>query len=406
VMTLGQVDVSFKCNWNKPVHSWYQFHAGCSSEFPEKMIDLLKIERGATILDPFFGSGTILVTAKERGINSIGFDLNPFYAFMAGVKTYWEFELSALFDQIQLLSSKLKARRYLLHKSLTSVDNIPSYIWRYFDAKVLKHLSVLKKVIFEVEIESIRNLLLFALSSILIDVSKVHYVGETIVFDKVAPASGINVYEIFMKKVLEMYSDLKAKQRIKSKGQVEMKVADVRNLETLVPDGSLDHVVAHPPYLNNYNYLLHDRLPMFFLEYFKTIADEKEMRSRILGSVADGKPSAKLLDIPIVQEIACQVKKTRDKKRHEAVIEYCWSMNSFFRGLHDKLREDGFCAMLVGNSYVRGVMVPLDIITVKIAEQNGFLAVENWVVRDRGNGAFQHLYNGKLYESIVILKRP
>jgi adenine-specific DNA methylase len=218
-------------------------------------------------------------------------------------------------------------------------------------------------------------------------------------------ASGINVYEVFMKKVWEMYSNLEAKQGIKIRGQVETKVEDVRNLKTLVPDGSLDYVVTHPPYLNNYNYLLHDRLPMFFLGYFKTLADEKEMRSLIMGSIADGKPSANLLDIPIVQEIAGQVKKTRDKKRHEAIIEYCSSMNLFFRDLHDKLREDGLCAMLVGNSYVRGVMVPLDIIIAKIAEQNGFLVAANSVVRDRGNGAFQHLYNGKLYESIVILKR-
>jgi hypothetical protein len=369
------------------------------------MIDLLRIKSGATILDPFAGSGTILVVAKERGINSVGFDLNPFYVFMARVKTYWEFDTASLFDQIQLLSARLKAHRYLIHKeSTTSVDNIPPYIWRYFDAEILKQLSVLKEVVLEVEMETLRSLLLLALSSILIDVSKVHYVGETIVFDKAACTSGINVEEVFMGKVWEMYSDLEAKQRMTSMSHVETKVEDARNLIS-VPDGSLDHVVTHPPYLNNYNYLLHDRLPMFFLEYFKTLFDEKKMRILIMGSVDSNKPSAKLLETPIVQDIAEKVKKTRDKERYDAIIEYCSSMNLFFSNLHDKLREGGYCAMLVGNSYVRGVMVPLDTIIAKIAEQNGFLVVANSVVRDRGNGAFQHLYNGKLYESIVVLKR-
>jgi len=405
VMTLEQLDVSFKCNRNKPIHRWYHFHAGCSSEFPEKMIDLLRIKSGATILDPFAGSGTILVVTKERGINSVGFDLNPFYVFMARVKTYWEFDTASLFDQIQLLSARLEARRYLIHKeSTTLVDNIPPYIWRYFDAEILKQLSVLKEVVLEVEMETLRNLLLLALSSILIDVSKVHYVGETIVFDKAVCTSGINVEEVFMEKVWEMYSDLETKQRMTSMSHVETKVEDARNLIS-VPDGSLDHVVTHPPYLNNYNYLLHDRLPMFFLEYFKTLSDEKKMRTLIMGSVDSNKPSAKLSEIPIVQDIAKKVKKTRDKERYDAIIEYCSSMSLFFRNLHDKLREDGYCAMLVGNSYVRGVMVPLDVIIAKIAEQNGFLVVANSVVRDRGNGAFQHLYNGKLYESIVVLKR-
>jgi tRNA G10 N-methylase Trm11 len=204
-----------------------------------------------------------------------------------------------------------------------------------------------------------------------------------------------------------MYSDLEAKQHVRNRGIVEIKEADARNLKNLVPDESVDHVITHPPYLNNYNYLLRDRLPLFFLEYFKTLSDEKKMRESIVGSVTTSKNFMRsALDIQEAHEVAEKVKSTGDAERYHAVLEYFYFMTSFLTDLHDKLKENGYCAMLVGNSYIRGVMVPLDVIIAKIAEKSGFKVIANSMVRDRGNGAFQHLYNGRLYESILILKRP
>lgn len=408
---LNEIEVSFKGNWNKPIHRWYRFHAGCSSEFPEKIISLLKIEKGKTIMDPFTGSGTILVSAKERGVNSIGIDINPFYVFMAKVKTYWEFDMKYLFgnlkiftEQIRLLSKKINPCG---EKSSQTVSNIPKYIWRYFNSDVLKILSTLKEAVLEFEDENIKDFLLFALASILIDVSKVHYVGETIVFNKNTKTNNAQVYDIYINKIWEMYSDLEAKQHLRNKGTVEIRKADARNLKNLVPDESIDHVITHPPYLNNYNYLLRDRLPLFFLEYFKTLSDEKKMRELIVGSVTNNKAFAEpALNIQEFYEIVERVKNTGDVERYYAVLKYFHFMDLFLTDLHNKLKRNGYCAMLVGNSYIRGVMIPLDVIIAKLAEKSGFKVFANSMVRDRGNGAFQHLYNGRLYENILILKRP
>ncbi|MEM3697076.1 MAG: DNA methyltransferase [Candidatus Bathyarchaeia archaeon] len=409
--TIERINVSFKNNWNKPVHRWYRFHAGCSSDFPEKIISLLKIEQGKTIMDPFTGSGTILVSAKERGVNSIGIDINPFYVFMAKVKTYWEFDMKYLFgnlkiftEQIRLLSKKINPCG---EKSSQTVSNIPKYIWRYFNSDVLKILSTLKEAVLEFEDENIKDFLLFALASILIDVSKVHYVGETIVFNKNTKTNNAQVYDIYINKIWEMYSDLEAKQHLRNKGTVEIRKADARNLKNLVPDESIDHVITHPPYLNNYNYLLRDRLPLFFLEYFKTLSDEKKMRELIVGSVTNNKAFAEpALNIQEFYEIVERVKNTGDVERYYAVLKYFHFMDLFLTDLHNKLKRNGYCAMLVGNSYIRGVMIPLDVIIAKLAEKSGFKVFANSMVRDRGNGAFQHLYNGRLYENILILKRP
>lgn len=407
---MEQFEVSFRNNWDKPIHRWYRFHAGCSFEFPGRMIKTLQVNQKTMIFDPFSGSGTTLICAKERGINSIGVDINPFYVFIASVKTYWEFDIEHLSDFIGSLMTEVKIlfEERTCHcdeESESVVNNIPQYIWRYFTPEVLSELSILKRRILKIEVERIRDFFLLALASILIDVSKVHYVGETIVFDK-CPKKDISLYQIYVQRIWEMYSDLKTKQHIHEKGKVEVTRSDVRNLNNLISDNSIGHVITHPPYLNNYNYLLHDRLPLYFLEYFKTPSDEKKMRDSILGSVTKNKVTQNFMPVTgAVEKIAQRIKKTGDVERYKAVLEYFDTMNTFLETLFQKLKRNGYCAMLLGNSYVRGVMIPLDVLIARMGRKIGFQIVEVFKVRDRRDGAFQHLYNGKLYESVVLLKR-
>ena len=404
---IGPIDISFRNNWNKPIHRWYRFHAGCSFEFPEKMIETLKVDKNETIFDPYCGSGTTLLCAKERGINSIGFDVNPFYVFISRVKTYWGFDPDALSNQIEFIEEKMRKHTATVfsHSSL-EINNVPKYIWRYFQADVLMQLSVIKKEILDMRNEHVQQFLLLALASVLIDVSKVHHVGETIVFNK-HRSKQIPVLEVLTQKILEMYSDLRTVWKIKDVGNTSVDEGDIRNLHELIQDDSVDHVITHPPYLNNYNYLLHDRLPLYFLDYFKTPSDDKKLCESIVGSVTKNKVTQNFIPIMNdVEKIAHRIKETGDIERYKAVLEYFDTMKSFLETLFQKLRKNGYCAMLLGNSYVRGVMIPLDILIAKMARKIGFQVVEVSKVRDRGDGAFQHLYNGKLYESVVLLRHP
>ena len=46
-----------------------------------------KFPRTDLVIDPFMGSGTVLVESTLNGKNSLGFDINPFAVFLAKVKT-------------------------------------------------------------------------------------------------------------------------------------------------------------------------------------------------------------------------------------------------------------------------------------------------------------------------------
>lgn len=56
---------------------WYRYYAGYSPEFVEDALDALELETGATVLDPWNGSGTTTFVAHEKGFAPLGFDANP-----------------------------------------------------------------------------------------------------------------------------------------------------------------------------------------------------------------------------------------------------------------------------------------------------------------------------------------
>ncbi len=64
-------------------HRWKERHsARFIPELPERYIKLFS-HAGDTVLDPFCGSGTTNVVAKELGRNSVGIDVNPYSAKMS-----------------------------------------------------------------------------------------------------------------------------------------------------------------------------------------------------------------------------------------------------------------------------------------------------------------------------------
>ena len=79
--------VNFSQVRNKPIHRWFYFQEGYSPELVVKLIKHLDIKNYDFIFDPFAGSGTTLLTAKELGVRSMGFEINPFSVFMIKAKT-------------------------------------------------------------------------------------------------------------------------------------------------------------------------------------------------------------------------------------------------------------------------------------------------------------------------------
>jgi DNA modification methylase len=90
-----------------------------------KCIDLFS-HKGELVVDPFLGSGTTLVAARDADRNAVGFDLNPDYIALTKSRLLQE----SLFGQTQQLAILDDARnipQYLDEESITCIVTSPPY---------------------------------------------------------------------------------------------------------------------------------------------------------------------------------------------------------------------------------------------------------------------------------------
>jgi len=110
----------------QPVHRWYLFPHSFTSDLVHALIGEWSLGRRDRLLDPFVGSGTTLLSAKELGIPSDGYDLSPLAVMASNTKaaTYVRDSVDAAWKKLRVAMSADKAtslcRSYpeLVHRAL------------------------------------------------------------------------------------------------------------------------------------------------------------------------------------------------------------------------------------------------------------------------------------------------
>ena len=67
------------------IHNWHSYKHSYSKEVVENLVSHFDLTRGSWVLDPFCGGATLL-TCRDLGVNSEGFDILPFAVFLTNVK--------------------------------------------------------------------------------------------------------------------------------------------------------------------------------------------------------------------------------------------------------------------------------------------------------------------------------
>lgn len=79
-----------------PIDAWYPYYAGFSYKFAKRILAELPIPKGATVLDPWNGSGTTTAAALHVGHVPLGVDLNPSTIALARAKLATRNEVNEL----------------------------------------------------------------------------------------------------------------------------------------------------------------------------------------------------------------------------------------------------------------------------------------------------------------------
>ncbi|MFH0766280.1 MAG: hypothetical protein V2A61_07655, partial [Calditrichota bacterium] len=194
--------IQFLPNSSEIVHRWSPYVQGFSAKFVQGVINrYISGYKRPTILDPFAGSGTVLVQAKLNNLESYGVELNPLLHFIAETKiNTWTTNPNDLLRISKQLSSKTKYKAPSFLKSN-----------KHFNINVLHNLERIKGGIDEFEPtpaeKSIKDLMLLAFASILIDCSNLKR-SPCLGYSPTKTVEDDAPFVLFYKKIEEIAEDL------------------------------------------------------------------------------------------------------------------------------------------------------------------------------------------------------
>jgi len=258
------------------VHGFHSYPARMHPLTARRLVEGFSA-RGAAVLDPFAGSGTVLVEARLAGRAAVGVDANPLAARLAWLKVrgVGPEERGRLVSLAREVAASADARRKA--KSGPTRRYGPEDV-ALFSPHVLLELDGIRAGIDALPDTQARGDLALVLSSILTKVSR-----------KASDTSGESVEKriaagyparLFVRKTEELAERLAAvAEELAAQPRARVLEGDARTLEGVAP-GSIALVVTSPPYPGTYDYLAHHAARLRWLRLRADRFDQAEIGAR------------------------------------------------------------------------------------------------------------------------------
>lgn len=346
-------------------HGIHRYSSKYIPQIPNRLISALTKE-GDIVLDPFVGSGTMLVEANRLKRHAIGVDINPVAFLISKVKTT-PYDLKvldgAIADFIKNVAPKVTSLRSMAkrqRKSSTSpIFNfsytLPTFHFadRWYQRNVLAELTIIKDSINESKTSGdLKSFFVCAFSAIARNVSNASSGYGNLMIDKNKREIN-NTFEVYQNQLIKMREGVaELNQLFNRKSTVQICQADASNMSFL-NDGSVDCIVTHPPYISAVPYAEYLRLSLLWLEEGFGDLFNKEF-SRFLNY--------KKLDAEIIGG---------KRNRKDVVERFDTSMLKVFKEMFRVLKNNKYCAIVIGNPVVRGKLIACDQMLIDLGEKAG-----------------------------------
>jgi len=394
--------VTYVPNKTIPVYNWFKYKEGFSRQLVVELVKQFGLEKGDLVLDPFAGCGTTLLTCKELGLRSIGFDVLSISVFMASVKlTDWPDLDTLLAATDRLLSIPFRPPK----TSFPDVRIIHLAFRKETQAQLLFYREEIEK--FE---SPVRDFLMLGLLSILESVSSTSKDGQFLRLVK----RNIRPIKDTLRSLLKlMINDLSLRQQVlfkAGKAKATVLEGDARNqcLRRQLR-GKVSAVITSPPYLNRYDYSRTYALELCLLSV-KSHQEMVKVRHSLLRSHIESREhSERALSMPALDEILAGLarQKLNNERMPIMVQGYFEDMNLVIRNMAGCLKPGGRVALVVANAQFAGESVPTDLMLSELAEGHGFQTEAIWVTRFKGNSSQQMARYGRrpVRESIAFWRK-
>lgn len=303
----------------------------CTAERVLKALDV----RGATVLDPFCGSGTVLVEARVRGLAAMGVDLNPLAVRLARQKCdpldqERREALAFLATELREASEdRVRARENI------RAELLPSEL-RWYEPHVLKEMAGLLASIREVEDEALREALTLVFSSLVVKFSRQRSdTAEELMEKRIR--KGL-VSEFFERKTLELAERLSELAAVARGPMPNIIQGDAHWLRDEVARGGVDLVFTSPPYGGTYDYAAHHTRRFAWLGIKAPQLHERELGAR---------------------------------RRQDSPDTFARELYLALRSMRQVLSRDGWMVLLMGDGQHGAERVPADRLVEQLADEAG-----------------------------------
>lgn len=385
---------TFSDNLSIPISRWFRYSAGFSAPWVRRLINQAKKEGRYRVLDPFAGSGTVMLESEACNVESVGLEAHPFIKRVAQSKLCWR-------EFPERFSAHINRILEIAEPAQVDTENFPDLVQKCFSRHTLENLGALLEAWRTVADNSpASELSWLCIVSILRECSHVGTAQWQYVLPNKRKARIADPLEAFAVKAELMRLDMETRQNFRHGPQSVVHLDDARQC-SLVNDGWADLIITSPPYANNYDYADATRLEMSFLGEVQRWGDlQSVVRSHLVRSCTQHvtkltRRTTELLSDPLLQPIAdemetvCQyLEQERElrggkKPYHTMVATYFADLARVWRALRRVSSENALVCFVIGDSAPYGVHVPVERWLGELALSAGFQSYNFEKTRDR-----------------------
>ena len=401
---------------DRPVHDWYRFVLSFPPHLVRDYLAQFRISPGDTVLDPFCGTGTVLVECKKQGIDSVGIEAHPLTHMVASVKTNWDPEPGELLADAENVA-QLAARR--ISDSEWGTQSLPIeaaklLIGGSISPAPLHKALVLRDTIMSAGGHEFRDCQLLALAAALpSDIGNLHFGPEVGVR---SPKDDAPVVARWLERMQRVAADLGALAG-GANAVASVLHGDSRASDEVLDKGQIDAVITSPPYPNEKDYTRTTRLESVILGFVTNKAELRATKRDLVRSNTRGVYKSDCDDkhlevLPEAGAIADEIEAERirlgktsgfEKQYPRVTRLYFGGMIKHLSGLREALAPGANLAYVVGDqaSYLR-VMIRTGELLGLAAERLGYQVVRRDLFRTRHATAT----GAQLREEVLVLRWP
>ena len=354
-------------------HTIHRFPGKFVPQVARELLQIVGATDRSLIADPFCGSGTSLVEASLAGVPTIGVDFDPLAVLISQVKT-------------TVLSARQRAevQRYWTGGIGTASDDdlagaLPN-LYHWFTPEIAKQLAFIKQKALRLADEELKLFSLVVLSSIIRRVSNADdqtqktYVSGTL---KKIPPTACKLFPSFLDKAVRGMESYARARRV----SVIVQRGDARKWRN---PQKLDGIVTSPPYIDSIDYVYNQMLEYFWLYEVLGLASVDEVRAlrkKPIGfrrtDVAAGLERLSEISPAAAEILEPKLAKIQSESASEAqnVVGYFEDFAQHLKVIKESMRQGSIYALVIGESYIRGVTVPTPAVLAALFDSFGFEAM-------------------------------